>query len=174
MTSFTSRSATTSFTASCPGPVSLATEGARRATEAVKETRTRHSSQVVIVFINNNLVQGDFELLLGDIDGRNHVFVNGLRRQAEFLAEDVQQRLTTNKPHQVIVAALGLGQRMLWCRGRLRKTDLLLFGSQGHLRRAALQLGVAVPSIMFLFKEQRFSAQFVQIFHLHSSQETPA
>src|SRR5258705_4870326 len=174
MTSFTPRSAMTSFTASCPGPVSLATEGARRATEAVKETRTRHSSQVVIVFINNHLVQGDFELLLGDIDGRNHVFVDGLRRQPEFLAKDVQQRLTTNKPYQVIVAALGLGQRVLWRRGRFRKTTLLLFGCQGHLRRAPLQLGVAVPGIMLLFKEQRFADQFGQIFHLHSPQEPPA
>ena len=53
----------------------MAAEGARRATEAAKETRTRNSFQVVIVFINNNFVEGDFELLLGDIDGRNHILV---------------------------------------------------------------------------------------------------
>src|SRR5882672_9773074 len=102
MTSFTARSAMTSFTASGPGPVSLTAEGARRATEAVKETRTWTSSQVVIVFVNDHLVQGDFELLHGHINGRDHVLINSLRRQTKLLAEDIQHRLTTNKPHQVI------------------------------------------------------------------------
>src|ERR1700730_3067773 len=174
MTSFTPRSAMTSFTVSYSGPVSLAAEGARRATEAVKETRTRPSSQVVIVFVNNHLVQGDFELLLGDIYGRNHILVDGLRRQSKFLAEDVQHRLTTNKPHQVKATARWFGQRVQWRRWRLRQTELLLLCGQSHLRCAALQLGIAIPAIMLFFKEQRFAAQFVQIFHLHSSQETTA
>src|SRR5687768_12996139 len=172
MTSVTPKSAMTSVTDSLSVSLSLAAQGARRATGAVKESVGLNSSEPIVVLVNNDLIDFDAKLLSRHIDGRDHIFVSKLWRQPEFLAEDVQHGVATDETHQVIATALGLGQRMLGCCGRFRQSNLGL--PQRHLWRASLQLGVAIARVMFCFKDQRFSIQVLSSLHQHAAQETTA
>jgi len=95
-----------------------------------------------------------------------------LRRQPEFLAEDVQHGVATDETHQVIAAFVGFGQRMLGCYGRIRQPNLGL--PQCHLWRSSLQLGLAIARVMFRFKDQRFPIQVLGSLHRHAAQMTAA
>src|SRR5882724_12187499 len=101
MTSFTRRSAMTSFTDRLLVSVSLAAQGARRATGAVKETAGQSSSEPVVVLVNDYLIHHDAEFLSSHIDSGNHIFVNNFRRHPELLAEDIQHGVPTNETDQV-------------------------------------------------------------------------
>ena len=76
MTSVTPKSAMTSVTDSLSVSLSLAAQGARRATVAVKESRG--SSEQIVVLVNNDLIDFDAKLLASHIDGRYHIFVSKL------------------------------------------------------------------------------------------------
>src|SRR5204862_2240877 len=104
--------------------------------------------------------------------GGDHVFVNNFRRHPELLPEDIQHCVAANETHQMITAALWLGQRMFWRSGGFRKSNRCL--PHSHLRRAPLQLGVAIPRVMFHFKDQRFSMQVLGSLHQHAAQKTAA
>src|SRR5882724_11885540 len=146
MTSDTPKSAMTSVTDILLVSVSLAAQGAPRATGAVKETSGQCLSEPVVALVNDYLVHRNAEFLSSHIDGRDHIFVNHFGRHSELFTKDIQHRITTNETHQVVAAALRFGQRMFGSGGRFRKTDLR--SSQSHLRRAPLQLGVAIPRVM--------------------------
>src|SRR5882724_77625 len=170
MTSDTPKSAMTSVTDILLVSVSLAAQGAPRATGAVKETSGQCLSEPVVALVNDYLVHRNAEFLSSHIDGRDHIFVNHFGRHSELFTKDIQHRITTNETHQVVAAALRFGQRMFGSGGRFRKTDLR--SSQSHLRRAPLQLGVAIPRVMFRFKDQRLALEFCSSLHDHPAQET--
>src|SRR6266850_3375546 len=172
MTSFTPKSAMTSFTDDLLVAVSLAAQGARRATGAVKEIAGQSSSEPIIMFVNNDLIHGDAEFLSSHIDSRDHIFVNNFWRHPELLPKDIQHGVATDEAHQMIAAALWLRQRMCWGYRRFRKPDLCL--PESHLRRASLQLGVAIASVMFCFKDQRLLIKFLRSLHQHPAQEATA
>src|SRR2546425_9918895 len=114
MTSFTPKSAMTSFTDDLLMLVSLAAQGARRATGAVKETAGQNSSEPVIVLVNDCLVHRNAEFLSSHIDGGDHVLVNNFRRHPELLTGDIKHRIAANETDQVIAAAFRLRQGMFW------------------------------------------------------------
>src|SRR2546425_3613142 len=172
MTSDTPKSAMTSFTDGLLFSVFLAAQGARRATGAVKETAGQSSSEPIVVLVNDYLVHHDAQFLSSHIDGRDHIFVYNFWRHPEPFAEDIEHGVTTDETHQVVASALWLRQGMFWCRGRFRKPNLR--SAQSHLRRASLQLSVAIPRVMFGFKDQRFSIQVLCALHHHATQESTA
>src|SRR2546423_15582371 len=100
MTSFTPKSAMTSFTDDLLVLVSLAAQGARRATGAVKETGGQNSSEPVIVLVNDYLVHRNAEFLSSHIDSGDHVLVNNFRRHAELLTEDIQHGVAPQQTDQ--------------------------------------------------------------------------
>ena len=157
MTSVTPKSAMTSVTDNLLVTLSLAAKGARRATGAVKESSGQSLTEPIIMLVNNDLIHPYGQLLSSHIDGRDYILVDRFRRYPKPFAEDVEQRITADETDQVIAAALRLRQRMFWRCGRFRKPNLRL--AQSLLRCAPLQLGVAIPRVMFCFKDQRFSIQ---------------
>src|SRR5215831_11264652 len=172
MTSFTAESAMTSFTDSLLVPVSLAAQGARRATEAVNETGGQASSEPVITLVNGHSVHHHAESLPSYVNGCDHIFVHCFRGQTEFLAEDVQQTIAANETHQVIKTAAWLGQRMPWSQRRFRTSNS--DRAQSHLRGASLQLGIAISGVVLLFKEQRLVAQLIHVFQSQPSEQAAA
>jgi len=64
-------SAMTSVTDSLSVSLSLAAQGARTATVAVKESLG--SSEQIVVLVNNDLIDSDAKLLSSHIDGRYHI-----------------------------------------------------------------------------------------------------
>src|SRR6266542_4444444 len=112
MTSFTPKSAMTSFTDGLLVSVALAAQGARRATGAVKATVGQSSSEPVVVLVNDYFVHRNAQFLSGHIDSRDHIFVNNFRRHPEPFAEDIEHRVTADETYQVVAATLGLRQRM--------------------------------------------------------------
>src|SRR5436189_4655242 len=131
MTSFTPKSAMTSFTDSLVVSVPLAAQGARTATGAVKATAGQSSSKPVVVLVNDYFVHPNAQLLSSHIDSRDHIFVNNFRRHHEPFAEDIEHRVAADETHQVVAATLGLRQRMFWRRGRFRMANLR--AAQSHL-----------------------------------------
>src|ERR1041385_622819 len=106
MTSVTPKSAMTSVTDTLLVSVSLAAQGARRATGAVNETAGPTSSEPIVMFVNHNLIQSNAQFLSRHIDGRDHVLVNNFWGHPELLAEDVQHGVAPNETHQVVATAL--------------------------------------------------------------------
>src|SRR5260370_9317447 len=172
MTSFTPKSAMTSFTDGVLVAVAAAAQGARRATGAVREAAGQSSSEAVIVLVNDYLVHRNAQFLSGHIDSRDHIFVNNFRRHPEPFAEDIEHRVAADETHQVVATTFGLRQRMFWRRGRFREPNLSL--PQSHWRCATLQLGVAIPRVMFRFKDQRLSIKLLCSLHQYAAQETTA
>src|SRR5215813_2419662 len=172
MTSVTPRSAMTSVTDTLLVSLSLTAQGARRATGVVNESAGPTLSKPILMFVNDNLVQSNAQFLSRHIDGREHVLINNFWRHPELLTEDIQDGITPNETDQVIATALGLRQRMPGRCGRFRQPNRCV--PQSHLRRATLQLGVAIPSVMFRFKEQRLSMQVLSSMHQHAAQKTPS
>src|SRR5689334_16126520 len=172
MTSVTPKSAMRSVTDTLLVWVSLAAQGARRATGAVNETAGPTSSEPIVMFVNDNLIQSNAQFLSRHIDGRDHILVNNFWRHPELLAEDVQHGVAPNETHQVVATALWFRQRMSGCSGRFRKPNR--GASQSHLWCAPLQLGVAIARVMFRFKDQRFSIQILCSLHQHAAQKTTA
>lgn len=124
------------------------------------------------MLVNNDLIHPYGQLLSSHIDGRDYIFIDHFRRYPKPFAEDVEQRIPADETDQVLAAALRLRQRMFWRCGRFRKPNLRL--AQSHLRCAPLQLGVAIPRVMFSFKDQRFSIQVLCPLHRHAAQEATA
>src|SRR6185295_380192 len=108
MTSFTPKSAMTSFTHGLMVSVSLAAQGARRATGAVKETAAQSSSEPIVVLVNDYFVHLNTQFLSSHINGGDHIFVNNFRRHSEPFAEDIEHRVTTNETHHVVATMLRL------------------------------------------------------------------
>src|SRR4030095_15991758 len=146
MTSDTPKSAMTSFTHDLLVAVSLAVQGARRATGAVKETAGQSSSEPIVMLVNDYLVQRDAEFLSSHIDSGDHVFVDSFRRHPESFAKNIKHCVPTDEPHQVIAAALGFRQRVFGRQRRFGQSQLSF--PQSHLRRPALQLGIAIARVM--------------------------
>src|SRR6266850_1561921 len=124
------------------------------------------------MLFNHYIIHGDSELLTVHVDGGGHVLIYSLGWKAKLFAEDIQHRVTPNEAYQVIAAALRLRQRMFGRLGRSRKSYRLLSVAERHHRSTSLQLGIAIPSIMLLFKDQRFVAQFIHACHNDSSKKT--
>src|SRR5262245_56849499 len=124
------------------------------------------------MLLNKDLIQSHTELLAHHINRGHDVFVDSFGRQPKPFTEYVEQSVPTDKTDHVVPTTLGSRQRMLrrpW--GRRMSNSCL---TQSHLRRASLQLGIAIPAVMFGFKAQRFSKQVLSVGHYYASQEPAA
>src|SRR5215831_3215163 len=148
------------------------TKGARRATVVALQNFARpRSPQSVLVLLYGRSGDRNIEFLLLNVDGRDHVFVYCVLRQAELFTKDVEGGVTSDEANQVVTPPLRLGQ---WpprgvCRtGKPHRLVALLQRRQWGL---SFKLAIAVHRIMLLLKNQRLPAEIRFILHDDLSQE---
>ena len=114
----------------------------------------------VFVFCNLDLIQEQFQLLLFDIDRSHNVLILGLGRSRKKLSEDVQAKVTSDKPHEMITSHFRFIQRVPWRQFSVWKNQLSSHASQSGERRLTIKFAIAIRAIVSVLVREGFHTDF--------------
>jgi hypothetical protein len=94
--------------------------------------------------------------LFFDIDRSHNVFILGLGRSRKKLSEDVQAKVTSDKPHEMITSHFRFIQRVPWRQFSVWKNQLSSHASQSGERRLTIKFAIAIRAVVSVLVRERF------------------